>query len=228
MPSSSERKPEPWIALKWTKRSLPPSSGVMTPYPFSAENHFTTPSAMSAFPSVRREPRRRTRRCYGAAARSSARWSTGRRGQVSAPGRAAGAWPGTAPLRTMPRSEPRRRRWRPGRHARRPSRTWRRGTGLTPRRAPTPSPRTGCGRGGWWGGEGVGGGRIAAGATAGGARFPRFVGRAAIRDRIAGFMEAVPDLSVEVLRVGEGPADTAWLEWRLTGTHRRDWGAWIA
>jgi hypothetical protein len=25
---------------------LPPSSGVMNPYPFSAENHFTTPSAM--------------------------------------------------------------------------------------------------------------------------------------------------------------------------------------
>jgi len=76
--------------------------------------------------------------------------------------------------------------------------------------------------------DGVREGRILARATAGGARFPRFVGRAAIRDRIAGFMEAVPDLSVEVLRVGEGPADTAWLEWRLTGTHRRDWGAWIA
>ena len=77
------------------------------------------------------------------------------------------------------------------------------------------------------------GGRRARGAhpraaTGGGARFPRFVGRDAIRERIAGFIEAVPDLTVEVLRVGEGPEDTAWLEWRLTGTHRRDWGAWAA
>jgi len=71
-------------------------------------------------------------------------------------------------------------------------------------------------------------GRILARATAGGARFPRFVGRDAIRERIAGFMVAVPDLRVEVLRVGEGPEGTAWLEWRLTGTHREDWGAWTA
>jgi ketosteroid isomerase-like protein len=76
--------------------------------------------------------------------------------------------------------------------------------------------------------DGVREGRILARATAGGARFPRFVGREAIRARIAGFMEAVPDLHVEVLRVGEGPADTAWLEWRLTATHRHDWGAWVA
>ena len=76
--------------------------------------------------------------------------------------------------------------------------------------------------------DGVREGRILARATAGGARFPRFVGREAIRERIAGFMVAVPDLSVEVTRVGEGPADTAWLEWRLTGTHRADWGAWAA
>ena len=76
--------------------------------------------------------------------------------------------------------------------------------------------------------DGVREGRILARATAGGARFPRFVGREAIRERIAGFMVAVPDLRVEVLRVGEGPAGTAWLEWRLTGTHREDWGAWIA
>ena len=41
-------------------------------------------------------------------------------------------------------------------------------------------------------------------------------------------MVAVPDLRVDVLRVGEGPPDTAWLEWRLTGTHRADWGAWVA
>lgn len=76
--------------------------------------------------------------------------------------------------------------------------------------------------------DGVREGRILARATAGGARFPRFVGRDAIRGRIAGFMEAVPDLHVDVLRVGAGPDDTAWLEWHLTGTHRRDWGAWTA
>lgn len=76
--------------------------------------------------------------------------------------------------------------------------------------------------------DGVREGRIMAQATRPGHRFPRFVGRDAIRERIAGFMEAVPDLSVEILRVGEGPEDTAWLEWRLTGTHTRDWGAWAA
>ena len=76
--------------------------------------------------------------------------------------------------------------------------------------------------------DGVREGRILARATAGGARFPRFVGREAIRERIAGFMVAVPDLRVDVLRVGEGPPDTAWLEWHLTGTHRADWGVWTA
>ena len=76
--------------------------------------------------------------------------------------------------------------------------------------------------------DGVREGRILARATADGARFPRFVGRRAIEERIAGFMAAVPDLKVDVLRVGEGPEDTAWLEWRLTGTHRADWGAWLA
>src|SRR5438045_3929575 len=76
--------------------------------------------------------------------------------------------------------------------------------------------------------DGVREGRIMAQATRPGHRFPRFVGRRAIEERIAGFMVAVPDLVVEVLRVGAGPEDTAWLEWRLTGTHRRDWGAWTA
>jgi steroid delta-isomerase-like uncharacterized protein len=76
--------------------------------------------------------------------------------------------------------------------------------------------------------DGVREGRILARATAGGARFPRFVGRDAIRERIRGYMDAVPDLRVDVLRVGTGPDDTAWLEWRLTGTHQRDWGAWVA
>jgi steroid delta-isomerase-like uncharacterized protein len=76
--------------------------------------------------------------------------------------------------------------------------------------------------------DGVREGRIIAQATRPGHRFPRFVGRPAIRERIAGFMAAVPDLAVEVLRVGEGEGGTAWLEWRLTGTHRADWGGWVA
>ena len=76
--------------------------------------------------------------------------------------------------------------------------------------------------------DGVREGRIMAQATRPGHRFPRFVGRDAVRERIAGFMAAVPDLAVEVLRVGEGPEGTVWLEWRLTGTHTADWGAWRA
>ena len=51
--------------------------------------------------------------------------------------------------------------------------------------------------------DGVREGRILARATAGGARFPRFVGREAIRERIAGFMVAVPDLRVDVMRVDD-------------------------
>src|SRR6478736_1609416 len=31
------------MPLKWTKRSLPPPSGVMNPKPFSSENHLTVP-----------------------------------------------------------------------------------------------------------------------------------------------------------------------------------------
>src|SRR3954447_16394762 len=31
----------------WTNKSVPPSSGVMKPKPFSSENHFTVPYAMS-------------------------------------------------------------------------------------------------------------------------------------------------------------------------------------
>lgn len=75
--------------------------------------------------------------------------------------------------------------------------------------------------------DGVREGRIMARATRPGHRFPRFEGRAAIEERIAGFMRAVPDLAVEVLRVGEGP-DAVWVEWRLTGTHTGDWGGWEA
>jgi steroid delta-isomerase-like uncharacterized protein len=76
--------------------------------------------------------------------------------------------------------------------------------------------------------DGVREGRIMAQATSPGTRFPRFEGRAAIRERIAGFMAAVPDLAVEVTRIGEGPEGTVWLEWRLTGTHTGDWGGWRA
>jgi ketosteroid isomerase-like protein len=75
---------------------------------------------------------------------------------------------------------------------------------------------------------GVREGRIMAQATRPGHRFPRFEGRAAIRERIAGFMAAVPDLRVDVLHVGEGPPGTVWLEWRLAGTHMADWGGWRA
>ena len=38
--------PSPEIFEKCTKRSLPPSSGVMNPYPFASLNHFTVPVAI--------------------------------------------------------------------------------------------------------------------------------------------------------------------------------------
>src|SRR5690349_10714404 len=38
-----------------TKRSLPPSSGLMKPYPFESLNHFTVPVAMKTPPSPSRE-----------------------------------------------------------------------------------------------------------------------------------------------------------------------------
>ena len=75
--------------------------------------------------------------------------------------------------------------------------------------------------------DGVREGRIMARATRPGHRFPRFVGRAAIEERIAGYMAAVPDLAVEIVRACESDG-TAWLEWRLRGTHRQDWGGWVA
>jgi len=76
--------------------------------------------------------------------------------------------------------------------------------------------------------DGVREGRIMAQATSPGSRFPRFEGRQEIEDRIGGFMVAVPDLEVEVVRLGEGPDDTVWVEWHLTGTHQVDWGRWTA
>src|SRR5215217_6511480 len=45
VPSTSVRKPSPEIPEKCTNASLPPSSGVMNPKPFSSLNHFTTPVA---------------------------------------------------------------------------------------------------------------------------------------------------------------------------------------
>jgi steroid delta-isomerase-like uncharacterized protein len=76
--------------------------------------------------------------------------------------------------------------------------------------------------------DGVREGRIMARATRPGHRFPRFVGREAISERIGGFMAAVPDLAVDVLRIGQGEDGTVWVEWRLTGTHTADWGGWAA
>ena len=76
--------------------------------------------------------------------------------------------------------------------------------------------------------DGVREGRIMAQATRPGHRFPRFVGREAIAERIGGFMVAVPDLAVEILRLGEGDDGTVWVEWHLTGTHTADWGRWRA
>src|SRR3954463_8918663 len=45
-PSARVRKPLPLMPVWWTKRSLPPSSGVTKPKPFSSLNHFTVPVAM--------------------------------------------------------------------------------------------------------------------------------------------------------------------------------------
>ena len=48
--SFSVLKPAAWIDEKCTKRSLPPSSGVMKPKPFASLNHFTVPVLMCLFP----------------------------------------------------------------------------------------------------------------------------------------------------------------------------------
>src|SRR3954452_17522517 len=47
----------------WTKRSLPPSSGVTKPKPFSSLNHLTVPVAILESPPT--YCALRTRRCYG-------------------------------------------------------------------------------------------------------------------------------------------------------------------
>ena len=43
-------KAPPLTSELWTNRSLPPSSGVINPYPFVALNHFTVPLLTSATP----------------------------------------------------------------------------------------------------------------------------------------------------------------------------------
>jgi hypothetical protein len=42
-PSASDLKPFPSIALKCTKQSFWPLSGVMNPNPYASLNHFTLP-----------------------------------------------------------------------------------------------------------------------------------------------------------------------------------------
>ena len=45
---------------------------------------------------------------------------------------------------------------------------------------------------------------------------------------IGDFMRSVPDLRVDVTALSEGSDGRVWTEWRLTGTHREDWGDWMA
>src|SRR3954447_23904087 len=92
------------MALWWTKRSLPPSSGVMKPKPFSSLNHLTVPVAMMwvFLPLLRaaHRGRRPYRRCDCAALAAAPLWP-----RVDAPSVAAlraavanllGAGPGAA------------------------------------------------------------------------------------------------------------------------------------
>jgi hypothetical protein len=58
--------------------------------------------------------------------------------------------------------------------------------------------------------------------------FPRFSGRAEVAGAIGDFMRSVPDVRVDVTALSEGSDDRVWTEWRLTGTHREDWGDWMA
>ncbi len=58
--------------------------------------------------------------------------------------------------------------------------------------------------------------------------FPRFSGRAEVAWAIGDFMRSVPDLRVDLTAFSEGSDDRVWTEWRLTGTHREDWGDWMA
>jgi ketosteroid isomerase-like protein len=68
--------------------------------------------------------------------------------------------------------------------------------------------------------------RVLAPPHIGGAPFPRFVGWAAIADRIAQFMASVPDLQLDVTALSEGSDERVWTEWRMRGTHALDLGPW--
>ncbi|WP_217914841.1 ester cyclase [Miltoncostaea marina] len=52
---------------------------------------------------------------------------------------------------------------------------------------------------------------------------PRFVGREAIAEGIAGFMAAAPDMRLVIDALSEGSDDRIWVEWRITGTRQRPW-----
>src|SRR5581483_6795054 len=54
-PSASDLNPSPEIDEWWTKTSLPPSAGVMNPYPFASLNHFTVPVAIQTPPLTTKE-----------------------------------------------------------------------------------------------------------------------------------------------------------------------------
>src|SRR5579885_2522286 len=54
-PSASDLKPSPAIEEWWTNTSLPPSAGVMNPYPFASLNHFTVPVAIQNTSSTTKE-----------------------------------------------------------------------------------------------------------------------------------------------------------------------------
>src|SRR5206468_2473865 len=53
-PSASDLKPSPTIDEWWTNTSLPPSAGVMNPYPFASLNHLTVPVAIQTPPPPRK------------------------------------------------------------------------------------------------------------------------------------------------------------------------------
>jgi ketosteroid isomerase-like protein len=70
--------------------------------------------------------------------------------------------------------------------------------------------------------DGVRAWRILPPPTISGDPFPRFVGRDAIEERIAGLMGAIADLRVEVTALSEGSDERVWTEWRLTGRRGAD------
>jgi hypothetical protein len=70
--------------------------------------------------------------------------------------------------------------------------------------------------------------RVLAPPRHGGVRCPRFVGRPAIEESIAEYMASIPDLALDITSLSEGSDGRVWTEWRVTGTHRRDLGDWLA